>query len=344
MERVHRMGSIHGTALLAAVQQVQGDLWLTIRNAGAGWSVPQEVNSQFPIPSRAVAVAATWDGNPGETQFMFSTPDGLLGHTIRLANGGWTGLGAVNGQFTIPGPVTAVAATWDGNPGETQFMFTTSDGRLWHTIRLANAGWTGLGAVNSQFTIPGPVTAVSAAYDGNPGETQFMFTTSDGRLWHTIRLANGGWTGLGYVNSQFTIPGPVTAVSATWDGNPGETQFLFTTYAVTPGPPATVTEWDLWHTTRQAGGGWTPPDDMRSKVNVPGPVHAVSATWDGNPGETQFMFATDDGHLWHMIRQAGGGWYPASDLQEEITVFGPVYAVSAAYDGNRGETQLMFET
>ena len=74
--------------------------------------------------------------------------------------------------------------------------------RLWHTIRQANGGWTGLGNVNSVFSIPGPVAAVSATSDGVTGETQFMFTTADGHLWHTIRQANGGWTGLGNVNSQ----------------------------------------------------------------------------------------------------------------------------------------------
>jgi len=30
---------------------------------------------------------------------------------------------------------------------------------------------------------------------GGSGETQFMFTTSDGHLWHTLRRADGSWTG-----------------------------------------------------------------------------------------------------------------------------------------------------
>jgi hypothetical protein len=223
-------------------------------------------------------------------------------------------------------------------------MFATSDGRLWHTMRLSNGSWTGLGSVNGQFAIPGPVTAVSATWDGTPGETQFMFATSDGRLWHTMRLSNGSWTGLGSVNGQFAIPGPVTAVSATWDGEPGETQFMFGTFTLTPGPPPRVTEWGLWHTMRLADGSWTGLGNVTGQFPVPGPVHAVSAGWSGLPGETEFLFATDDGHLWHSIREPSGTWTGLGDVQAQFQIPAPVRAVSATNDGNPGEAQFMFST
>lgn len=50
-------------------------------------------------------------------------------------------------------------------------------GHLWHTMRQPNGSWTGLGDVNGQFAIPGPVAAVSSCGDGVNGQTQFMFTT-----------------------------------------------------------------------------------------------------------------------------------------------------------------------
>jgi hypothetical protein len=56
-----------------------------------------------------------------------------------------------------------------------------------------------------------------------------MFTTEDGHSWHTMRRPDGSWTGLGDVNGQFAIPGPVHSVSATFDGTSGETQFMFDT-------------------------------------------------------------------------------------------------------------------
>ena len=43
--------------------------------------------------------------------------------------------------------------------------------------------------------------------------TQFMFATQDGHLWHTIRNPDGTWTGLGDVQGEFAIPGPVAAVA-----------------------------------------------------------------------------------------------------------------------------------
>src|SRR5205807_1238129 len=157
-------------------------------------------------------VAATGDGVAGETQYMFATADGHLWHTLRRADGSWTVLEDVQSQFTIPGPVTVVAATRNGVAGETQYMFATANGHLWHTIRWASGRWQNLVDVQSQFAIPGPVTVVAATGDGVAGETQYMFATADGHLWHTIRRADS-WTGLEDVQSQFAIPGPVTAVA-----------------------------------------------------------------------------------------------------------------------------------
>src|SRR5207302_1051487 len=126
-------------------------------------------------------VAATGDGITGETQYMFATNDGHLWHTLRRADGSWTGLEDVQSKITIPGPVTAVAAAFDGTAGETQYMFATNDGHLWHTIRHADGSWQRLGDVQSVFAIPGPVTVVAAAFDGTAGETQYMFATADGQ-------------------------------------------------------------------------------------------------------------------------------------------------------------------
>jgi hypothetical protein len=203
----------------------------------------------------------------------------LLWHTLRHPDGSWTGLGYVEGEFAIPGPVAAVAGT-GGASGETQWLFTTADGHLWHTLRRQDGSWTGLGDVNGQFAIPGPVAAVSAAGDGVSGETQFMFTTTDGHLWHTMRRANGTWTGLGDVNGQFAIPGPVAAVSAAGDGVSGETQFMFTTG-----------DGHLWHTLRRQNGSWTGLGDVEGVFAIPGPAAEVAAAM-GTPGETQFMLTT----------------------------------------------------
>src|SRR5438046_10758646 len=98
---------------------------------------------------------------------------------MRRADGSWPGLGDVQSQFAIPGPVRVVAAAGDGTAGETQYMFATADGHLWHTMRRADGSWTGLGDVQSQFAIPAPFTVVAAAGDGVAGETQYLLATAD---------------------------------------------------------------------------------------------------------------------------------------------------------------------
>jgi len=260
--------------------------------------------------------------------FFFKLEGGHLWHTQRQPDGSWSGLGDVNGQFAIPGPVRAVSAI-SSQPGETQFMFTTQDGHLWHTQRQPDGSWSGLGDVNGQFAIPGPVRAVSAA-SSQPGETQFMFATEDGHLWHTQRQPDGSWSGLGDVNGQFAIPGPVRAVSAA-SSQPGETQFMFATE-----------DGHLWHTQRRPDGSWSGLGDVNGQFAIPGAVHAVSAT-SSQPGETQFMFATEDGHLWHTQRRPDGSWSGLGDVNGQFAIPGAVHAVSAT-SSQPGETQFMFTT
>ena len=310
-----------------------GHPWHTLRRADGSWTGLGDVQSEIAIPGPVTAVAAAGDGTAGETQYMFATADGHLWHTIRHADGSWQPLGDVQGQFAIPGPVTVVAAAGDGIAGETQYMFATADGHLWHTLRRADGSWTGLEDVQGKITIPGPVTAVAAAGDGTAGETQYMFATADGHLWHTLRHADGSWQPLGDVQSQFTIPGPVTVVAATGDGIAGETQYMFAT-----------ADGHLWHTLRRADGSWTGLEDVQGKITIPGPVTAVAAAGDGTAGETQYMFATADGHLWHTLRRADGSWQGLGDVQGQFAIPAPVRAVAAAGDGITGETQYFFAT
>lgn len=155
-------------------------------------------------------------------------------HSIRRPDGSWQQVGDVGGQIHVPGPVRAVAAAGSGN-GDVQFVFVTEDGHLWHTIRYAaGAGsWAPLGDVEGQIHVPGPVRAVAAAAAGD-GDVQVIFTTEDGRLWHTIRYANGSWQPTGEVAGQIGPTGPARSVAAAGAGD-GSVQFLIGTGE----PPAT---------------------------------------------------------------------------------------------------------
>src|SRR5437868_6728402 len=198
-----------------------------MRRADGSWTGLGDVQSQFTIPGPVRVVAAAGEGTAGETQYMFATADGHLWHTMRRADGNCTGLVAGHGMIAIPDHGRVVAAAGDGTAGETQYMFASADGHLWHTIRPAAARRPGLGDVQSQFAIPAPVRVVAAAGDGTAGETQYFFATADGHLWHTMRRADGSWQGLGDVQGQFAIPAPVRGVAAAGDGTAREAEYLF---------------------------------------------------------------------------------------------------------------------
>lgn len=199
-----------------------GRLLHTIRFADGSWQPLGDAQTVIGIPAPVVDVAGT-AGASGETHFMFTTTDGHLWHTVRKADGSWTGLGDVQTQISVSGPVRSIGAA-TGKAGETQFMFTTSDGHLWHTIRFADGSWQPTGDAHAVLGVGGPVGAVAAAA-GKAGETQYMFTTSNGHVGHSLRRADGSWTGLGDVNGQFAIPKPVKGIAAA-TGSGGETQFV----------------------------------------------------------------------------------------------------------------------
>jgi hypothetical protein len=319
------------TMQLGPPRRLRG-LWLTTRLADGTWKALEIVQSELAVSGPVANVAGT-GGEPGETQFVLTTADGHLWHTLRRADGTWTGLGDVEARFG-PGMVAVAAvAAADVTSGETQFMYVRqANGDLMDASRYADGTW----AVNldAGLAVPGPVAAV-AGTGSAPGDTQFVFTTAGGHLWHTL---NG--TGPTDVQKQFAtaIPGPVAAVAAA-NGTSGETQFVFTT-----------ADGHLWHTVRRADGTWTGLGDVQGQFAIPGAVTAVAGT-GGAPGETQFVFTTADGHLWHTLRRADGTWTGLGNVQDQIPrTFDPVRAIPgrvaavAAANGTSGETQFMFTT
>jgi hypothetical protein len=132
----------------------------------------------------------------------------------------------VFGQINGPGAVSAVSAA-SAVPGESEFAFVTDDGHLWHTVRHEDGTWSGLGDVWRQIQDPGVVAAVTAI-SPTAGETQFLFATADGHLWHATRYTSDGhWSALGDVWTQIEDPGPVRAVASA-SAAISEAQLIFT--------------------------------------------------------------------------------------------------------------------
>ena len=94
------------------------------------------------------------------------------------------------------------------------------NGQLWHTIRNADGSWQPqFGLVEGQEkNNPGAFSAISCAGVGNIME---LVGIVNGKLWHTIRNADGSWQPqFGLVEGQEkNNPGAFSAISCAGVGN-----------------------------------------------------------------------------------------------------------------------------
>lgn len=205
-----------------------GGLWRLVRQPDQTWFGREDVWTKIARPPGTVVSVAAASSGPGIAQFFFCTDQGGLWHTIRnSADGSWTGAGDVWGQIQRPASNVVAVAGVGTNGGEAQFIFCSTDGHLWHTLRHADGSWSGLGDVNLQVAIPWPVTKVTAADIGN-GVARFLVVTEEGSLWMTDRNPDGSWTPIAQVNSVYLrIPLPVASVAAARDGAVGTASVAF---------------------------------------------------------------------------------------------------------------------
>ena len=174
------------------------------------------------------------------------TSDGKLWHTIRFANGSWEpSFGDVKAQESNdPGPLYAVDCAADGDDlqviSATNVLDTTNGGKLWHTIRFANGSWEpSFGDVKAQESNDPGLFYEDIACAAAFGNLHVCgITTGDGKLWHTIRFANGSWEpSFGDVDAQVpSVPGAFFGVGCTVVDN-GDLHVI----TITSGGPATFT-------------------------------------------------------------------------------------------------------
>jgi hypothetical protein len=158
------------------------------------------------------------------------TSDGKLWNTVRYPNGAWEPfrpvLQAGQAGFITDVDVVQVIGGFDTN-GVLHLCAVNSDGRLAHTI-FSNGGWQPFRDVASQAGERGRFVSVALANvinEGRRAELHLLGVTSDGRLWHAIRHANGAWEPFGDVKGQAGDPGAFTRVAASLlpdaqNGNP----------------------------------------------------------------------------------------------------------------------------
>jgi hypothetical protein len=274
-----------------------------------GWVPP------FQPPGYTGSVAATADGNPDETQFIADAGNNVLYHNIRFNDGNWQGWVQIPAQPPATnGAVVSVAAAADGNPDETHFFALTTHGALYFNTRYANGNWQ----VQGWTPVPLPgghrVASIAATADGNPGETQLLATTKSGTVFHNIlQVVNGSDIWQGWVEPSQPAGGDVTKVAATSDGSPDETQFVAVNGSGT-----------VYHDIRFSNGTWQLQGWLPIPTQPPGgEVRAIAATYDGNPGETEFLAVNQNGEVYHNIRLANRNWVGWTPSQPPGDVVAP---------------------
>ena len=190
---------------------------------------------------------------------------------------------------------------------------TTSDGKLWHSIRFPSGSWSSFGDVEGQTGDRGFITNV--ALQGIGDVIHLCAVNNSGSLWHTLRHTDGSWSPFGDVEVPAGDRGKFINVSC------AEVRGELHLSGVT-------NDGHLWHTIRHTDGSWSPFGDVEVPAGDRGKFINVSCAEVG--GELHVCGVTDDGHLWHTIRHTDGSWSPFGDVEGPAGDRGYFKAVSLA--------------
>lgn len=207
-----------------------GLLKYTVRESSGSWQPLSDLHTELKVQGMVVTLTGT-NGAEGAVQFAFTTSNGKLWHAIRNSDGKWRPLLNLSAVLSPvwTGDVTTIAGAAGPYIGDTMFVFATRRARLWYSIRHRNGGkWTGLNDLSDLFNMKKRVIAIGGCA-GAEGQTQFVLTTEDGQVWHTVHYLEGGWQAAVPLDWVLPIQGAVPILAGV-QGNNGETHFIFTTY------------------------------------------------------------------------------------------------------------------
>ncbi|WP_219667592.1 M23 family metallopeptidase [Streptomyces bambusae] len=251
---------------------------------------------------------------------------GVLYHAVRNADRTWTGFGNVqDAAGSVPGGARDVAEA--GVNGDTHVLAAGNDGRLYHSIRLADRSWTEWGDASWAAAAPANVTQVSAV---SIGADLHVAVVADGTVHHSVRRADGTWTPFGTVGR----PGGAAVKKVVVAASGSELQMV----ALSEGGV-------LQHGRRHADGTWSAFGDASAAGGAAEAgitsVDDVAVAGTGS-GDLQLVITANGGtKQFHGARYANGSWSGFNSLAGIVPSATVTEVATAAVDG---ELQALFVT
>lgn len=177
--------SIGGDLHVVAVADAR--LFHAVRHANGDWTGFGDVTSVLGSPGTITSVATA---SAGGRLHIAAVSGGKAFHASRGSDGNWAGWGDI-GQVAGPiAPLTSV--TMAGVGDNVHFIIATDQGaRQHHAIRFGDGTWQPFRELSGLL---GNVQTTSLGAASVAGELQLAVLTSDNRLLHTVRHADGNWT------------------------------------------------------------------------------------------------------------------------------------------------------
>ncbi|WP_052391605.1 trypsin-like serine protease [Streptomyces sp. NRRL B-24484] len=264
--------------------------------------------------------------DPGwKSSVLTNGANGALYRAVRLPDGSTTDFTDIQASTGTTGGVKTFAEAGMGG-NQTHIVALGNDGHLWHSVRTQTRPWP-MAALPpaSRTDLTGadrPLANITQVSAVSIGWNLHVVAVAGGKVYHTVRDANGTWSGWGDVQSAV---GPLPTVTTTAIASvSGELQVV----AVAGGK--------AYHTIRNSAGSWTAWGDVAQAAGSTGTITGVAMTGAG--GDAHLAVLVNNGaQQFHTIRFANRTWQPFANLNG---VWGALTATSisaAAVD-----TQVQF--
>ena len=176
--------------------------------------------------------------------------------------------------------------------GPTHVLTVNTEWHLFHAIRTPDGNWTPFGDVETEAGDIGKVGKVSIAPVGRDIHVTAV-SQGDGRLWHTIRRADGTWDRFGDIESAAGEAGQFLDVASAGDGAELHVCVLAGTL-------------HIHHSIRHSDGTWTP---LASSPPIR-PAGSDCTMINGELNLVRVRAGFPVNVVEHRVRNRSGVWWP----------------------------------